>query len=93
MAVPAPWLHCVGTVPPSHPSSFAKWVSILEAPQDDPDIHPEIFWPIETKEMVPHFKTNEAAQMVSELPSEFMFPFLKKNSAYLPPELLYGLFL
>ena len=32
-----------GTVPPSHPSSFAKWVSILEAPEDDPDIHPEIF--------------------------------------------------
>ena len=32
----------------------------------------------------PHFKTNEAAQMVSESPSELIFPFLKKNSAYLP---------
>lgn len=76
LAVPIPWLHSVGNCAPPTLPSFAKRVPIPETPQDDPDLHPEIFWPIETNEMAPHFKTNEAAQMVSESPSELIFPFI-----------------
>lgn len=56
----APRLHCVGTVP----ISFAKWSPFLGLHRMTLTSSQRIFWPIETKEMAPHFKTNEAAQMV-----------------------------